>query len=291
MTNIIHAIHIFIFLALSIFPQDIRKDKKENNIKLIFAKNSFHNIKTEDAIATAQILANHIKKYKKLKNDFIVNLANDDKEISEMCKDDFDLVLLTTEQYLRLKKTLPLEPFTTNYTNGTYGFIYHLIVNKSDSINDIKQLSGESIYIQAHSKDQASSLWLNKLLKDVSPLSADKFFKKINIDSKASNVLLPVFFKKAKACIVTNSSLKLLMELNPNIANQVKILYTSEPIILGFTCLNANKKNDENYRILKEVLPTLHENEYGKQFLDLFKAEKLILFKEEYLKGYYNLIK
>lgn len=91
--------------------------------------------------------------------------------------------------------------------------------------------------------------------------------------------------------MITNSSLKLLSELNPSLKNQIRILYSTNPIILGFTCLNANKKNDEAYKIFKEVLPTLNENEYGKQFLNLFGAEKLVLFKEEYLKGYNSLMK
>ena len=287
-------IYIYLLTILFLFNSVLISQNLNNNsndIKLVFAENSFHNIKTEDASATAQILANHIKNLKNLKNNFIVKLAKNDKEILEMCKDDFDLLLITTEQYLRLKKLLPLEPFTTNFTDGSYGFIYHLIVNKNDGINDISQLKGETIFIQAHTNDQAATLFLNKLLKEASLKSSDKFFKDIITDSKATNVLLPVVFKKAKACMITNSSLKLLLELNPSLKNQIKILYSTNPIILGFTCLNANKKNDEAYKIFKEVIPTLHENEYGRQFLNLFGAEKLILFKDEYLKGYYNLIK
>ena len=80
------------------------------------------------------------------------------------------------------------------------------------------------------------------------------------------------------------------MELNPGIKDQIKTIYTSEPIILGITCLNS-KKNEDNFNILKEILLSLHENEYGKQLLHMFNTDKLILFKEEYLKGYNNLIK
>jgi phosphonate transport system substrate-binding protein len=263
----------------------------KKDINLVFSEYSFHNTKTEDALATAQVLANHIKKLKKIKNNFNVKLANNDKDLIGNHSADFDLMLITTEQYLRLKQILPLEPYCINYTDGTYGYIYHLIVNKNDNINDISQLKGETIYIQAHSEKQASSFWLNKLLKDANQQSKEKYFGKISIDSKATNVLLPVFFKKAKACIVTNSSLNLIQELNPGIKNQIKILHTSAPIVLGITCLNSNKTGTEEYNILKEVLPSLHENEYGRQLLDMFNAEKLILFKEEYLNGYFNLTK
>ena len=289
----VFSITYLLFLLITVtFSQNARENNSndEKNIKLVFAKNSFHNIKVEDAKATAQILANHIKKIKSVKRDFLVELVTKENEIFERHK-DFDLLLITTEQYLKLKNKLPLEPFCVNYADGHYGFIYHLIVNKKDNIDDIKKLKGESIYIQAHTTDQAATMWVDKLLKDANIKSKEKFFKDIIIDNKATNVLLPVFFNKAKACVITDASLNLLMELNPAIKNQIKILYTSEPIILGLTCLNSNKKNDIGYEVLKDVLPTLQENQYGQQFLDLFRAEKLILFKEEYLKGYYNLTK
>lgn len=285
-------IYILFFLISITFGQNLKdsKSNEDKDIKLVFAKNSFHNIKIEDAKATAQILANHIKKIKNVNGDFIVELVSKENDIYENHK-DFDLLLLTTEQYLKLKNKMPLEPFCVNYANGHYGFIYHLIVNNKDNINNIDQLKGESIYIQAHTQDQAASSWVNKLLKDENIKDKESFFKDIIIDNKATNVLLPVFFNKAKACVITDASLNLLMELNPAIKNQIKIISTSEPIIVGLICLNSDRKNEISYEVLKDVLLTLQNNQYGKQFLDLFRAEKLILFKEEYLKGYYNLTK
>ncbi len=281
---------VFSIIYLIFLITNVTNSQNLKDIKLVFTKNSFHNIKIEDAKATTQILANHIKKIKNIKNEFIVELVSKENEILDR-RNDFDLLVLTTEQYLKLKNKMPLEPFCVNYANGHYGFIYHLIVNRKDNINNIDQLKGESIYTQAHTKEQAATMWVDKLLKHANIKSKKEFFKDIIIDNKATNVLMPVFFNKAKACVITDASLNLLMELNPAIKNQIKILYTSEPIIVGLTCLNSDRKNEIGYEVLKDVLPTLQENQYGKQFLDLFRAEKLILFKEEYLRGYYNLTK
>ncbi|MDP2363382.1 MAG: PhnD/SsuA/transferrin family substrate-binding protein [Ignavibacteria bacterium] len=293
MINVLLILNLLFFGTTVTYCQHLKENGSENerDIKLVFAQNSFHDAKPEDVLATARVLVNHIKKLKNLKNNFIVELVSDDKEILAKHKSDFDLIVLSTEQYLRLKKTLPVEPFSVNYSDGVAGFIYHLIVSKNDNINNLAQLKGETIYIQANTKDQAASLWLNKLLKDESLKSKDVHFGSIIFDGKATNVLLPVFFNKAKACIVTNSSLKLILDLNPGIKNKIKTLYTSEPIILGIACLNSNEKDEVGYKVLKEILPTLHENEYGKQFLNLYKTEKLLPFKEEYLNGYFNLVK
>ena len=297
MKNKIEKIILIIFISFFVNAQTQehyidrnKKDKDIKQVKLVFAKNSFHNIKPEDARATAQILANHIKKTNNDNNDYTVELVNSEKDILEN-HNDFDLLLLTTEQYLKLRNKMPIEPFCTNYANGHYGFVYHLIVNLKDNIKNLKQLQNESIYIQAHTKDQSASLWLNKLLKEINVKNRDEFFNRIAIDNKATNVLLPVIFNKAKACIITDASLELLLELNPAIKSQIRILYTSEPIILGLTCLNSNKKNEQSYKLLKETLLKLQESQYGRQFLDLFRAEKLVLFKEEYLNEYFNLTK
>ena len=290
--NLLLLLQIFLFLTLTLFSQKAQNNLPENEkeIKVIFSKSSFHNIKTEDAHATAQILANHIKKLKNIKSDFKVEIVTSDKEILESCSNGFDMILLTTEEYLRLKKKIPVEPFCVNYSNSLYGYVYHLIVNSNDKITDISQLKGETIYIQSNSEDQAATKWLRKLLKDAKLKAMDVFFKDIILSNKATNVLLPVFFNKAKACIVTNSSLSLLKELNPGISNQTKIINTSEPLILGITCLNSQNTNSDNYKVMKDILPILHENQYGKQLLQLFGADKLILFKEEYLNSYYKLL-
>ena len=171
-------IYILFFLISITFGQNLKdsKSNEDKDIKLVFAKNSFHNIKIEDAKATAQILANHIKKIKNVKGDFLVELVNKENEIYEKHA-DFDLLLLTTEQYLKLKNKMPLEPFCVNYANGHYGFIYHLIVNNKDNFKNINQLKGESIYIQAHTKDQAASIWVTKLLKDANTKNKEKYFK------------------------------------------------------------------------------------------------------------------
>lgn len=111
--NLLLLLQIFLFLTLTLFSQKAQNNLPENEkeIKVIFSKSSFHNIKTEDAHATAQILANHIKKLKNIKSDFKVEIVTSDKEILESCSNGFDMILLTTEEYLRLKRKYLLSHF------------------------------------------------------------------------------------------------------------------------------------------------------------------------------------
>ena len=280
-----------VFLVITSNCQTKSDIKPQKAIKLIISINAFHNAKTEDAHVIAEILANHIKKSHKLEKEFIVETPKTFDEIERSAGDDFDCIILTIEEYIHLQKKLTLEPFATNYTAGNVGYKYHLLVNKVDNINDISQLKDEVFYILARENQKAPFLWLEKLLREKSLPNSKKYLKEIVTDYKATNVVLPVFFNKAKACIVTESSLNLLVELNPSIKTKMKILESSDFILLGLGCLNKKKKDTDTYNILKDIMFTLHENEYGKQLLHLFNADKLVPYKDEYLQNYLKLAK
>lgn len=281
-----------IILSLGIsFAQNSSNEKQPNQINLIISLNSFHNAKTEDAQAIAEILANHIKKLHNLNYQFEVKTPVSMEEIENAFGTDFDCSILTTEEFLNLQNKLPLEPINTNYTNGNIGYKYLLLVNKDDNITDIRQLKNESINILARETQKAPFLWVEKLLREIGLKDYKKFFKSVSVDYKATNVVLPVFFGKIKACIVTESSYNLLCELNPSIKSKLKVLQSTDNILLGMVCLNKNKKDKSSYSLLKEIFPTLQENEYGKQLLYLFSADKLVPYKNEYLQNYLKLLK
>jgi ABC-type phosphate/phosphonate transport system substrate-binding protein len=278
-------------LLTSLLAQAQSDTDLNNPKKLIISLSSFHNAKSEDAQAIAQILANHIRKSRNLNYNFQVETPNTLSEIEKAVGDNFDCAILTTQEYLSLKNKLPLEPFATNVTNGKIGFKYHLIVNKADNITDIKQLKNETLYVLSRDNQNAPFYWIDKLLAEKKLGSYKKFFINTVIDYKASNILLPVFFKKAKACVVTDVALNLMIELNPAIKNKIKILQTSDRFLLGLVALNRKKRNTDLYNLLNEIILSLHENEYGKQLLSLFSADQIAKYKEEYLQNYIKLNK
>lgn len=286
---------LFNILLTTLLTSLLAQAQSDNDLnspkKLIISLSSFHNAKSEDAQAIAQILANHIRKSRNLNYNFQVETPNTLSEIEKAVGDNFDCAILTTQEYLSLKNKLPLEPFATNVTNGKIGFKYHLIVNKADNITDIKQLKNETLYVLSRDNQNAPFYWIDKLLAEKKLGSYKKFFINTVIDYKASNILLPVFFKKAKACVVTDVALNLMIELNPAIKNNIDIISSSDYMILGLSCLNKKKKDSETYKNLGEIILELHENEYGRQLLQLFSVDKLVPFKAEYLDNYIKMIK
>ncbi len=277
-------------LALSQTGQ-VKNSVQEGVFRIIFSTNVFQNTKPNEAEAVTQILASHLKESENFSQGVEIIIAKDKDDILNKTINGFDIVVLTTNEYFELKNKLKLEPVLVNQTQGHYGYKFYLLVNKADGITDIKQLRGETLYIQSREGQDAPQIWLDKLLKDKNLPKKEEFFKDIKFDSRVSNVVLPVFFKKTKVAVVTEVGFKLVSELNPQIGKDLTILAESNYITIGLGCTNSANSDQSRKKRILDVLFKLHSNNYGKQLLDLFATEKIIPFKEEYLKEYLRLKK
>jgi ABC-type phosphate/phosphonate transport system substrate-binding protein len=269
-------------IAQSVFPD-------EKTVRLVYSINAMNANSVRDATAVATVLAAHIKKKYAQKEKIDILVAQNREELIRQLSEGFELTVVTTEEYLQLRKQFNLIPSFTNQTNGIVGFKLLLVVHKDEQISKISELEGADIYVHSQENSEIQEMLLNKLLKDEKLPSSKKFFRNIIKSPATNNVVLPVFFKRAKAALVTEESLKILKEINPQIDKKLKIIYRSPSLILGFSCYNGNSKNSEFQKDLSEILLNLHTDSYGKQLLDLFVSEKVVPYKDEYLKDYLEL--
>lgn len=261
----------------------------EKTVKLVYSINAMNANSVRDATAVAQVLAAHIKrKYAQKENIEIVVTANREELVRQL-KDGFELTVISTEEYLELRKQFNLIPSFTNLSNGRVGFRFLLVVHVDEKITNINELAGTDIYIQSQEKSETQDMLLNKLLKEEKLPNSKKFFRNIIKSPATNNVVLPVFFKRAKAALVTEESLKILSEINPQIEKKLKIIYRSPSFLLGLSCFNGNSNSLEIKKELSEIILSLHTDSYGKQLLDLFVSEKLVPYKDEYLNEYIEL--
>lgn len=290
--NIIPALALVIMSTgfLSSQSKGSSNSAEGRNYRIIFSLSSFHTAKPQDARAISQIFANHIKEAENRVEDLDIIVAEDIDEILLQAKLGFDLIIMTSKEYYVLNQLLPLEPVIINQTNGTVGFKYYLLVHKNEGITELNQLKGETINVLFRGGQNAPVLWLNKILKQKGFPVKEKFFKEIHYDFKVTNILLPVFFKKAKAALVTDHGFKLVGELNPQIEKELKIIAESNSIALGLGCFDAHGKEPERKKFLMNVLLNLHQTSYGKQILDFFATDQIVPFKTEYMVEFLKLM-
>lgn len=259
--------------------------------RLIISSSMFQNTKPEDVEASTKILAAELNKNGNIKAKFEISVCENEKELLDSLKTQFDILYISPIEYLKLKKKFSIQPTLLSEIDNSYGDIYYLITNKKGNKKTLKDIKDGIIYVLSNSEGQAPSLWLDKILKDNNLPSQNKYFKQVNFDYKTTNVVLPVFFNKADAAIVTESAFNLICELNPKIKNEAIIVLKSKPFPNALFCSDGRSKDEERKNFLLKYLQELHKNNYGKQVLTLYMVDRLIPFKQEYLDNILELYK
>ena len=287
---------LIIFFVLSIifssllFAQDSDAGTKKV-YRFIYSKELFFNTKTEDAIALTKIFTEKVKKQNGIDDEAEIVICKNDEELIDATKTNFDFVLSTTVALVRLLKKGNVKPVLVNQTQGSYGFVYYLVTRKDKNINYLSDLKNRKLNILARSDGQTPSLWLEKILRENKLPVKNKFFEEITFDYKPTNILLPVFFNKVDAAVITKESFDVMCELNPNIKKDLNIMATSKTLLFGVLSFDTKSKNKEREKFIYDILTTMHNDADGRQFLSLFSLDKIIPYKEEYLTKFMELYK
>ena len=278
-----------LFVTVNLVYSQGTKSENERVYRFVYSLSATQVASPEDAQAVSKVLAEHIKKKLKRFEKIEVVICKNKDELLEKLKSGYELLVLATEEFLMYRKQFHITASFTSETNGSVGFNYLLIVNKEDNISNINQLKGTEICIQEQATEGTPELLVNKILQNQKLPPMDQFFNKITKFPSINNVVLPVFFKKAKSALVTEQALRVLKEINPQIEKQLKVIYRSPSLILAVSCFNENIITPEKKKLMTDILLNLHTDVYGKQLLNLFSTDKLVPYKEEYLKEYINL--
>lgn len=283
------------FVLLFILPSLMFAQESETVVKrayrFIYSQELFFNTKTEDAIALTKIFTEKIKKQKRIEDEVEIVICKNDEELIEASKTNFDFVLSTSVSLVKLLKKGNVKPVLVNQTQGSYGYVYYLITRKDKNFNQLSDLQNCKVNILARTDGQTPSLWLDKILRDNRLETKKDFFSEIIIDYKPTNILIPVFFNKVDAAVITKESFNVMCELNPNMQKELNILAVSKTLLFGVLSFDKRNKDKEREQFIYDILVTMHNDTDGKQFLNLFSLDKIIPYKEEYFTKFMELYK
>ncbi len=206
-----------------------------------------------------------------------------------------DLVVLLPNEYLSLKNRTLLEPlYLSKRTNELYDAL--LLITRNDSgITAMHQLKGKNLIHPRGAANSVHRLWLETLTLRQGVREPKQYFSSMKEVITASQALMPVFFKRADACIVSRNSFNVMAELNPQLRKQIRIIEETAPMATGVICIRRSCDQRQREQ-LKDILETLDRSVEGKQLLTLFRMSGLIPYDPSYLessvaflKKYYSL--
>lgn len=145
-----------------------------------------------------------------------------------------------------------------------------LIARTDKNIDHIKDLRNKRLMM--HANDELANIFLDRLvLKELK-----KSYKNINLSiqyqNKYNRIILDLFFDKADIGVIYNSSYEVMIELNPEIKNSIKIL--AEYPIKG---KNFSYFHHDYPLIdaLTKVAMDFNKSPRAQQILDVFKTPEL----------------
>lgn len=179
-----------------------------------------------------------------------------------------DLFSLTIQEYRQVASYVDTSRIITNDYGGDELL---LVVREGSGIVNLAGLRGRSLILQQSPTTSLAEPWLTVLLwRDGLP-SPKQLLGRMTINTKLSQVVLPLFFGQADACVVTRRGLDTMVELNPQLSRKLKVLLASPKMVSAFFAWRqdypAHLKNPIFDRLLE-----LRSSPTAMQVLTLFQS-------------------
>jgi hypothetical protein len=149
-----------------------------------------------------------------------------------------------------------------------------LLAREDGAIRKVEDLKGRSLIVSSGIRASLARIWLEVLCWERGLGPADQALATVTPASKATQVVLPVFFGKADACIVTRNGWDVMGELNPQVKKQLRVVAVSQPVVPAMTCFRRGFSETLKERIVETAEGSFTKPAF-KQLMSLFKTDSL----------------
>lgn len=252
------------------------------HVNIGISRSMFSGIAQENAVSSLKIWADTILKKRGIhlgSNPRIYNSQSAMKQ--DLQQGNVDFLAMLTLDYLDLENEVSLSDLQFSMYNEA-AEEYVLIIKRDSGINNLSNLKDKSIMIQTGFRESLSPIWLDTILMKEGLDEASSHFGTIEYKENLLKTVLSVFFGKTDACLVTRNGIERMVEMNPQISCEVRVLYGSQELVPSLFCMRSNY----NPMLKNEFLSALHaldRSRPGRKVLHMFQAEKLISSDASYL--------
>lgn len=289
---IIHVLLLLIFQLQGIIAQT--PEDNVGNFQVAFSTNVFKGVYLNDAIAGANVLTEAlINEYSRTKYKVVPPATfSSMEELENLIKlQEVEVFIMHSTELLRLKNPNLIVPICVAIRDGSPYDIFYLLINKQSGYTKIDDLKDGRILIGSPFEADIPVLWLDNLLRERKLGKKEAHFSSIEYFEKALPSILPVFFGKAEACVVTKSLFETVTELNPQLKKALIPIEISQPISIGIIAIRESISNPELKEDIKKAFINMHKHANGRQYLHIFRSQRIGEFKEEHLSSTYDILK
>ncbi|MFN7938169.1 MAG: PhnD/SsuA/transferrin family substrate-binding protein [Bryobacteraceae bacterium] len=206
----------------------------------------------------------------------------EDRILAKLRQGEVDLVASTLPEFRRLRDLLDSSQLVVPGQKTQLEYL--LIVNAGSRIGSLADLRGRRLLSLHSPLTSVAPAWLTTVLGAAGYDAPERFFGAMSTKSKPSQVILPVFFGQAEACLTTRSSFLTMSELNPQLPTRLQPLAVSPPIIPGVQAFRKGYEGSGRNKVI-QALSGLGSSASGRQVLTLFQVEDLTVKDVSHLKA------
>lgn len=269
---------IAMVMAMISFSFFVKSGQATEVFRVGFTIRAFGGVNENDAMAAVRAWAQAFVTERKIQAITEPAVYRNLSEIEEaLSGGSVDAITMTIVEYAKMKSLVADDAVICGVISGSITEEYLLLVNRKSNIRKLSDLKGGMIGILSSQRAALTGIWLDTLLLREGLEPADSFFKRVDTSTKVSNLLIPLFFGKLDAGLVTRRGFDIMVELNPQTGEQLKVLASSEPLVPTAFCFRKNYNSSIRKQILNEI-QRWHLSPAGKQSLTIFQTDSL---KEE----------
>jgi hypothetical protein len=162
-----------------------------------------------------------------------------------------------------------------------------LLAHKEARIADVRALAGKRIALLAG--DELSDVYLETVCLRHYQRPCKQVFSGIDMVANSNQLMMKLFFRKVDLVLSKLNGFETARELNPQIGLTTQEI-TRFPLKSSYYGLYSRKVSPEfRQRSLRQV-PGMHKAVRGRQVLEVFKVDRLVLVSEQELQPVYDLL-
>lgn len=266
-------------------PQPRGGDLVPVDLRVGFTRSSFLGVNEADARAAFKVFSMKVGEKRGYMITPHIRIFDDLAELmTEIDQDKQDLLILESWDYLTLSPTAKMPVEFVTVEQGVMMEEYLVLVRTDVGLSSLADLAGKHLIALDSTNANTGKHWLRTELLAIGVSDPRTFFRRFEVREKPSQVVLPVFFGNADACVVDRSGLEIMAELNPQVGKMLRVIARSEPFLDTVACVRRDGWDEPRQRVdLIAAMQELRQDPAGQQITSLFKFNDLVPFESRYL--------
>jgi ABC-type phosphate/phosphonate transport system substrate-binding protein len=247
----------------------------DNVLRLAFSSKMFTEVKVEDARAAMKAWMMTVARERGIPVDPEPRVYDSLEEMLRASQGSrVEGFAVTAEECLRLSKEIKLDRFAVGVHNGRMTEEYVILVHRDSGIEGVGDLRGRSLMLLETPRMSLATVWLDTvlLLKGLHPTAT--LCSSVTSANRLTQVVLPVFFRKSDACLVTRRGFQTMSELNPQVGKQLRILAASPEVVPSGFAFRSDYASPYRAQMMVEI-GSLADSPAGQQILTLLQTDRI----------------